>query len=89
MASETGPVEVAPISTCPSDRLVGMVGGVFDRGGVLIFGVWGRVDLLSTPAELSIRLSLVIAAAAAVLPVLHEYSEASKRPLDVVQANGE
>jgi hypothetical protein len=39
MASETALVEVEPISTFPKDRLVGIVGGVFERGGVLVSGV--------------------------------------------------
>jgi hypothetical protein len=39
MASETALVEVGSISTFPNDRLAGIVGGVFERGGVLISGV--------------------------------------------------
>jgi hypothetical protein len=62
---------VEPISTFPSDRLVGIVGGVFERGGVLRFGVWGRSEIASAAIELSTRPSLVMAAFVAGCPQGH------------------
>ena len=62
MDSETALAEVEPTSTLPSDRRVGIVGGVFERGGVLSFGVCGRSEVVSTAIELSMRLSVVMAA---------------------------
>ena len=62
MASEIARVEGDPISTLASDRLVGTVGGVFDRGGVSRCGVSGRSELAAMAIGFSMRPSVFMPA---------------------------
>ena len=62
IASDTSRVEGDPISTLASDRLVGTVGGVFNRGGVSRCGVSGRSDVAAIAIEFSMRPSVFMPA---------------------------
>jgi hypothetical protein len=55
IASDTSRIEGDPISTLASDRLVGTVGGVFDRGGVSRCGVSGRSEVVAMAIGFSMR----------------------------------
>ena len=61
IVSDTSRVEGDPISTLASDRLVGTVGGVFDRGGVSRCGVSGRSEVVAMAIGFSMRPSIFIA----------------------------
>ena len=61
IASDTSRVEGDPISTLASDRLVGTVGGVFDRGGVSRCGVSGRSEVAAMAIGFSMRPSVFYA----------------------------
>jgi hypothetical protein len=55
IASDASRVEGDPISTLASDRLVGTVGGVFNRGGVSRCGVSGRSEVAAMAIGFSMR----------------------------------